>query len=105
MDEKPNVAPPAPAKADVQPPALAPAKKLTADELVRKHIVEVAPLEPSQHPENHRLVSEHAEEAKLERWQLRTLIARFHAHGLHIHARIHPEVFKAALDEALHGGL
>jgi len=79
------------------------AQKLSADELVRKHLSDVAELGPEDHPDSHRLVSEHCEESNLATWQRRCLLARFHAHGLHIHSRIHPQVFKAALNEALHG--
>lgn len=92
MDEKPIA---------VQPPPPAPPKKLSADELVKKHLEEVSRLKPDQHPDSHLLLSEHA--ANLERWQMRALLARFHAHGLHVHSRIHPDVYKAALSEALHG--
>jgi hypothetical protein len=106
MDENSNAAPPAPAGDPPQPKSDAgEPKKLTADELVKKHLAEVAKLKPEDHPESHRLVTEHAEEAGLKSWQVRTLLARFHAHGLHLHARIHPDVFAAALAEALHGGV
>jgi hypothetical protein len=79
------------------------AQKLSADELVKKHLADFEKAQPEDHPEPHRLVAEHCEEAKLETWQRRCLLARFHAHGLHIHSRIHPDVFKAALNEALFG--
>lgn len=102
MDEKPNVAPMAQAKDPPQPKGEpAKAKKLSADELMKKHLAELSRLKPEDIPENHLLVSEHTE--GLETWQRRAFLARYHAHGLHIHSRIHPEVFKAALDEALHG--
>lgn len=105
MDEKPTGAPLVPPKNDPPQPTGEPSqpKKLTADELVKKHLADFADKKPEDHPEAHRLVSEHVEEAGLETWQRRALLARFHAHGLHIHSRIHPAVFKAALDEALFG--
>lgn len=101
MDDKPT-APKAP-KAEVQPPPAAPAKKLTADALVRKHLEDTAKLKPDQHPETHQLVSEFMDAADLDSWQARALLARFHAHGLTRNSRIHPDVFKAALAEALAG--
>lgn len=104
MDENVKASATAP-KSDPPQPKSEPAaaKKLTADELVKKHLGDFAEKKPEDHPDVHRLVSEHVEEAKLDTWQRRALLARFHVHGLHIHSRIHPEVFKAALDEALNG--
>jgi hypothetical protein len=102
MDEK--QAPPAAAAAASEPEQPAPpevAKKLSADELVKKHLEANKELKPEDLPDTYLLVSEHA--AKLETWERRALLARFHAHGLHIHSRIHPDVYKAALEEALHG--
>ena len=100
MDDKPTT--PKASKADVQPPAAAPAKKLTADELVKKHLEEVGKLEAAQLPENHMLLSEHIDASGLADWERRTLLARFHAHGLNLRSRIHPDVFKAAVNAALY---
>lgn len=105
MDEQPTGALMAPPKSDPPQPKAKPepAAKLSAMELVKKHLEDFAEKKPEDHPEIHRLVSELVEEEKLVTWQRRALLARFHATGLHIHSRIHPEVFKAALDEALNG--
>jgi hypothetical protein len=95
---------------DQAPPASTPSarpedeakkKAPTVDEHVKKHLDECAELE--QAPEEHLLISEHATAAGLQPWQVRVLMARFHAHGMRHTSRIHPEVFQAALHEALHG--
>lgn len=98
MDEKTTAAPPALAK---EPPRAT--AKLSADELVTKHLGEVSNLKAEDHPEVHRLVSELVEE--LPTWQRRVVLARFHSHGLRLESRIHPDVFQAALNEALNGRL
>lgn len=100
MDTSPEAAPRALPPAASSPQS---AKKPTVDQIVAEHVTKTFDMPLDKVPAEHRLVTEHAEEAQLEPWQMRTLLARFHAHGLRHLSRIHPDVFKAALDEALHG--
>jgi hypothetical protein len=48
-------------------------------------------------------LSEHIASSKLEKWQIAALLARFHAQGIHVNARMSKDVFDKAIDAALFG--
>ena len=86
--------------ASAPPPAPAPSDKKkppTIDEVVSAELAR----DQASLGDADLLMSEHA--AKLEPWQVKAILARFHAQGLRINSRVSPAAFKAAADATLKG--